>query len=67
MSIVLQTPPNWKVVALSLGTLIFFVLGGIVEVITYAPMLGTSGTYLGFITKTNSLTKFIYLPSYIRI
>lgn len=50
MSIVLQTPPNWKVVALSLGTLIFFVLGGIVEVITYAPMLGTSGTYLGFIT-----------------
>lgn len=30
--------------------LIVFVLGGIVEVITYSPMLGTSGTYLGFIT-----------------
>ena len=50
ISIVLQTPPNWKVIALSLGTLIFFVLGGVIEVITYAPMLGTSGTYLGFIT-----------------
>jgi hypothetical protein len=30
--------------------LIVFILGGFVEVITYSPMLGTSGTYLGFIT-----------------
>jgi hypothetical protein len=29
--------------------LIFF-LSGVVEVITYSPLLGTSGTYLGFIT-----------------
>ena len=50
MAIILKTMPNWGVVATSMGALVFFLLGGIVEVITYSPMLGTSGTYLGFIT-----------------
>lgn len=50
MAIILETMPNWSVVGSSMLGLIFFLLGGIVEVITYSPMLGTSGTYLGFIT-----------------
>ena len=31
-------------------SLIIFIVGGVVEVITYSPMLGTAGTYLGFFT-----------------
>ena len=50
MSIVLQAAPNWQVIGTSMISLIVFILGGFVEVITYSPMLGTSGTYLGFIT-----------------
>ena len=50
MSIVLQTPPDFLVILLSMVPLLVFILGGFVEVITYSPMLGTSGTYLGFIT-----------------
>ena len=30
--------------------LIVFIIGGFVEVMTYSPLLGTSGTYLGFFT-----------------
>ena len=50
MSIVLQAMPDFAVVGTSMIALIVFILGGFVEVITYSPMLGTSGTYLGFIT-----------------
>ena len=50
MAIILEAMPNWGVIGSSMLGLIFFLLGGIVEVITYSPMLGTSGTYLGFIT-----------------
>ena len=50
MSIVLKAMPNWSVIGKSMIALIVFILGGFVEVITYSPMLGTSGTYLGFIT-----------------
>ena len=52
MMIVLQTSPDWEKFGSSLinpAILIFF-LSGAVEVITYSPLLGTSGTYLGFIT-----------------
>ena len=50
MAIILETMPQWGVIGSSMLGLLFFLLGGIVEVITYSPMLGTSGTYLGFIT-----------------
>ena len=50
MAIVLKTLPDFGKIATSLATLIVFVIGGFVEVITYSPMLGTSGTYLGFVT-----------------
>ena len=52
MSIILQVKPDFNVTILSItdmAILVFF-LSGIVEVITYSPLLGTSGTYLGFIT-----------------
>lgn len=50
MSIVLQTLPDFGVLATSMVALIVFLVGGFIEVITYAPMLGTTGTYLGFFT-----------------
>ena len=50
MAIVLNAMPNWGVVLTSLLGLIVFVVGGFVEVVTYSPMLGTVGTYLGFFT-----------------
>lgn len=50
MSIILQTLPDFRVIGISMLALIVFILGGFIEVITYSPMLGTSGTYLGFIT-----------------
>jgi hypothetical protein len=52
MAIILKTKPNFDVTIGSItnfAILIFF-LSGVVEVITYSPLLGTSGTYLGFIT-----------------
>ena len=52
MAIILKTMPNFSVTGKSItnfAILIFF-LSGVVEVITYSPLLGTSGTYLGFIT-----------------
>ena len=36
--------------ALTNTAIIVFFLSGAIEVITYSPLLGTSGTYLGFIT-----------------
>ena len=50
MALILKVAPNMKVVALSMLGLIVFLAGGFVEVATYSPMLGTAGTYLGFIT-----------------
>ncbi len=50
MWIVLDTAPNFKVIATCMLSLIVFLAGGFIEVITYAPMLGTTGTYLGFFT-----------------
>ena len=50
MAIVLKVFPNMKVIGISMIGLIVFIAGGFVEVATYSPMLGTAGTYLGFIT-----------------
>ncbi len=50
IALVLKAMPNWGVVAGSLLGLIVFIIGGFIEVVTYSPMLGTVGTYLGFFT-----------------
>ena len=50
MAIVLKTGPDFKVVLKSFPALVTFVIGGFIEVTTYAPLLGTSGTYLAFFT-----------------
>ena len=50
MSFALETAPDFLVVIKSMIPLIVFIIGGFVEVITYSPLLGISGTYLGFFT-----------------
>lgn len=50
ISLVLKTAPDFKVILKSFIPLIVFIVGGFVEVMTYSPLLGTSGTYLAFIT-----------------
>ena len=50
IALVLKVSPDFGVIATSMLSLIVFLAGGFIEVITYSPMLGTSGTYLGFIT-----------------
>lgn len=50
MCLTLKTAPNFAVLGTSMLALIVFIVGGFVEVITYSPMLGTTGTYLGFFT-----------------
>ncbi len=50
MAIVLHTAPDFAALLKGLVALIIFIVGGFVEVITYAPMLGTAGTYLAFFT-----------------
>lgn len=52
MAIVLKSAPNGGLLgkALTNSAIIIFFLSGAIEVITYSPLLGTSGTYLGFIT-----------------
>ena len=50
MAVALKTMPNFAIIGTSMLALIVFVAGGFIEVITYAPMLGTTGTYLGFFT-----------------
>ena len=50
MCIILQVLPNFLVILQCIFPLITFIIGGFVEVITYSPMLGVSGTYLGFFT-----------------
>jgi hypothetical protein len=50
MAFALQTTPDFKVILKSMLPLIVFIIGGFAEVITYSPLLGTNGTYLGFFT-----------------
>lgn len=50
MAIALKTAPDFAVVGTCMLSLIVFLAGGFIEVITYSPMLGTAGTYLGFFT-----------------
>ncbi len=50
MCIALETLPNFLTIAKCIFPLITFIIGGFIEVITYSPMLGVSGTYLGFFT-----------------
>ncbi len=43
--------PDWDQLAVGvIGLSIIFLPGGIIEVMTYSPILGTSATYLAFIT-----------------
>ena len=50
MSLALKTTPDFMVILKSFIPLIVFIVGGFIEVITYSPLLGTSGTYLAFFT-----------------
>ena len=50
MCIALQTLPDFVTIAKCIIPLITFIIGGFIEVATYSPMLGVSGTYLGFFT-----------------
>ena len=50
MCLVLQALPDFLTIAQCIIPLITFIIGGFVEVATYSPMLGVSGTYLGFFT-----------------
>jgi hypothetical protein len=46
-----KTPPNIDQMVIGIGVLsLIYLPGGIVEVATYSPMLGTTATYLAFIT-----------------
>lgn len=50
MSIAVKEMPDFLVVLKSFIPLIVFIVGGFIEVMTYSPLLGTSGTYLAFFT-----------------
>ena len=50
MWIALDAAPDFGIILTSMLSLIVFLVGGFIEVITYAPMLGTGATYLAFIT-----------------
>ena len=50
IAIVLRSMPDFAVLFKGLIALIIFIVGGFVEVVTYAPLLGTTGTYLAFFT-----------------
>ena len=50
MAIVLKVQPDYLVILKSFIPLIVFIIGGFIEVMTYSPLLGTSGTYLAFVT-----------------
>lgn len=50
MALVLKTAPDFLVILKSFIPLIVFIVGGFIEVMTYSPLLGTSGTYLAFFT-----------------
>lgn len=50
MSIAVKEMPDFLVILKSFIPLIVFIIGGFIEVMTYSPLLGTSGTYLAFVT-----------------
>ncbi|MCK7484861.1 MAG: hypothetical protein MZU97_04430 [Bacillus subtilis] len=51
ISILSSTPPDYNKMAVAVLALsVLYLPGGIVEVTTYSPVLGTSATYLAFIT-----------------
>lgn len=50
IGLVLGVGPDFSMVLQGLAALIIFLASGFVEVITYAPLLGTCGTYLAFFT-----------------
>jgi predicted branched-subunit amino acid permease len=50
IALALKVTPDFAVIGTCMLSLIVFVAGGFIEVITYSPMLGTAGTYLGFFT-----------------
>ena len=50
ISLLLKVSPEWNIVLRSMLSLIIFIASGFVEVLTYAPLLGTSGSYLAFFT-----------------
>lgn len=58
ISFVLNTWPNMGVIGKVLATLIpLYWVTGIIEVVTYVPMLGAGGTYLSFVTGNISNLK----------
>ena len=50
IGLVLGVGPDMSLVLQGLTAWLIFLVSGFVEVITYAPLLGTSGTYLAFFT-----------------
>ena len=50
ISLVLKESPEWLVILKSMLALIIFIASGFIEVISYAPLLGVSGSYLAFFT-----------------
>lgn len=50
IALVLETMPDFEVVAKAMIPLLFFIAGGFIECISYAPLLGVSATYLAHIT-----------------
>lgn len=50
MCFVVGEMPDFMVILKSFIPLIVFIVGGFIEVMTYSPLLGTSGTYLAFFT-----------------
>ena len=58
VSIIFQCIPNWSVLAKGiLATAPMYWAVGIIEILTYVPMLGAGGTYLSFITGNISNLK----------
>ena len=52
-----KTAPNWIALAKSLPFLLGYVAIGLIEAISYAPLLGTGGQYMSFITGNISNLK----------
>lgn len=48
---------NWKVFASGISIIVMYCAVGAVETFTYSPMLGSGGTYLGFVTGNLSNLK----------
>ena len=48
---------NWKVFASGISIIVMYCAVGAVETFTYTPMLGSGGTYLGFVTGNLSNLK----------